>query len=114
MAIKKNSNKSAKVVFMIFALVIILLFSNVVYIGATGKHFISGNDIAGYADSRGGGQKETTLYAKRGTIYTSDNEVVASDVKKYKLYAVLSSTRKTAYSNFPLSFLTTTKETSPL
>lgn len=96
MAIKKNSNKSAKVVFMIFALVIILLFSNVVYIGATGKHFISGNDIAGYADSRGGGQKETTLYAKRGTIYTSDNEVVASDVKKYKLYAVLSSTRKTA------------------
>ena len=96
MALKKNSNKSAKVILIIFALVVTLMVSNVIYLGATGKHFVSGNDIKDYADSRGGGQKEETLYAKRGTIYTSDNEVVASDVKKYKLFAVISATRKTA------------------
>lgn len=96
MAIKKNNNKSARIVFIIFALVIILIFSNIVYLGATGKHFVSGNDIEEYASSRGGGQKEDVLYAKRGTIYSSDNEVIASDVKKYKLYAILSDTRKKA------------------
>jgi len=90
---KKNNNQSAKIIFGFFALVIILLFANVVYLGATGKHFISGNDIKGYAEERGGGQKVETLQAKRGTIYTSDNEVIASDVKKYKLYAVISTTR---------------------
>ncbi len=93
---KKNSNKSAKVIFKIFALVVILLVSNVIYIGATGKHFISGNDIAAYANERGGGQKESVLYAKRGTIYSSDEEVIASDVKKYKLIAILSTSRKEA------------------
>ncbi len=95
MAIKKNNNKSARIILVIFALVIVLLVSNVVYLGATGKHFVSGNDIKEYADSRGGGQKEQILYAKRGSIYTSDKEVVASDVKKYKLYAVLSESRLT-------------------
>lgn len=95
MAIKKNNNQSAKIILIVFALVIVLLISNVIYLGATGKHFVSGNDIEEYASSRGGGQKEQVLYAKRGTIYTSDNEVVASDVKKYKLYAVLSTTRLT-------------------
>ena len=95
MAIKKNNNKSARIILVIFALVIVLLVSNVVYLGATGKHFVSGNDIKEYADSRGGGQKEQILYAKRGSIYTSDKEVGASDVKKYKLYAVLSESRLT-------------------
>lgn len=90
---KKNSNKSAKIVFSIFALVIIAILFNVIYLGVTGVHLISGDDIAGYADSRGGGRKVTTLYAKRGSIYSSDNEVIASDVTKYKLVAVLSSTR---------------------
>ena len=90
---KKNSNSSAKIVFSIFALVIIAILLNVIYLGATGKHLISGDDIAGYADSRGGGRKVTTLYAKRGTIYSSDNEVIASDVTKYKLVAILSNTR---------------------
>lgn len=90
---KKNKNQSAKIVFKFFALVVILLFSNVIYLGATGKHFISGNNIRKYAEERGGGQKVQTLQAKRGTIYTSDNEVIASDVKKYKLFAVISTTR---------------------
>ena len=49
--------------------------------GVTGKHLVSGNDIKDYAKNRGGGQKVETLQAKRGTIYSSDNEVIASDVK---------------------------------
>ncbi len=91
---KRNTNQSAKIVLCIFAFVIVLLVLNVVYLGATGKHFISGNDIKGYQESRGGSQKVETLYAKRGTIYSSDNEVIANDVKKYKMVAILSSTRK--------------------
>lgn len=90
---RKNNNKSAKIVFRIFALVIVLLISNIIYLGATGNHFVSGKDIKEYANSRGGGQKEETLYAKRGSIYSSDNEVIASDVKKYKLIAYLNESR---------------------
>lgn len=86
---KKNQNQSAKIVMTIFALVISLMLANVVYLGATGKHFISGNNIREYANERGGGQKVKTLYAKRGTIYSGDKEIIASDVKKYKLYAVI-------------------------
>lgn len=86
---RRNGNQSAKIVLICFALVIVLLISNVIYLGATGKHFISGNNIKEYAENNVGSQKIDTLYAKRGTIYSSDNEVIASDVKKYKLYAVV-------------------------
>lgn len=94
----KNKKKvqSAKIILCIFVAVIILLIANIVYLGATGKHFISGNDIAEYASTHGGKQKIETLYAKRGTIYSSDDEVLASDVTKYKLYAVLNKERVTA------------------
>jgi len=93
MAIKKNSNQSAKIVMCFFAFVIVLMLLNIIYLGATGKHFLSGENIREYADSRGSSQRVDTLYAQRGTIYSSDNEVIASDVKKYKLYAILSNTR---------------------
>lgn len=86
---KRNRNQSAKIIMCIFALIIVLLISNVIYLGATGKHFVSGNDIKDYAEKNVGSQKIDTLYAKRGTIYSSDDEVIASDVKKYKLYAVI-------------------------
>ena len=93
MAIKKNTNKSAKIVFIIFASVIVLMIANVAYLGVTGKHLVNGEDIRAFANSHGGEQKVTTLYAKRGTIYSSDNEVLASDVKKYKLIAILDTGR---------------------
>lgn len=95
MAVKKSSNQSAKVIMCIFAFVIFLLVVNVVYLGATGKHLISGKNMKEYSISRGGGAKEEVLYAKRGTIYSSDGDVIASDVKKYKLHAVLSETHVT-------------------
>lgn len=96
MNMKKNSDQSAKIIFRIFALIIVMLVLNVLYLGATGKHLISGNDIRDYANNHSGKQKVATLYAKRGTIYSRDNEVLASDVTKYKLYAVLNKERLTA------------------
>lgn len=94
MAVKKNNNQSAKIVYCIIIVVIVCMVLNVIYLGATGKHLISGNDIEGYAESRGE-SKTQILSAKRGTIYSSDNEVIAGDMKTYKLYAILSTTHLT-------------------
>lgn len=77
----------------IFAFVILLLVGNVLYLGVTGKHLISGKNMREYSESRG--EKKEVLYAKRGTIYARDGDVIASDVKKYKLHAVLSKTHVT-------------------
>jgi len=89
----KKNNFSAKIVMIIFALVILSLVINVAFLGVTGKHLINGEDFRAFSQRLGGGQKEDILYAKRGTIYSSDNQVIASDVKKYKLVAILSKSR---------------------
>lgn len=89
----RKSNKSAKIVTIIFALIILSLVINVAFLGITGKHLVNGEDFREFSDKLGGGQKEDILYAKRGTIYSADNQVIASDVKKYKLIAILSKTR---------------------
>lgn len=94
MTVKKNNNQSAKIIYCIIIVVIVCMVLNVIYLGATGKHLISGNDIEGYAESRGE-SKTQILSAKRGTIYSSDNEVIAGDMKTYKLYAILSKTHLT-------------------
>lgn len=86
---RENGNQSAKIIMSIFAFFVFLLIFNVMYLGVTGKHLISGNDIKDYAERRGGNQRVDTLYARRGTIYSSDHEVISSDVRKYKLYAIL-------------------------
>lgn len=83
--------KSAKITACFFALLVFLLVLNIVYLGATGKHFISGENISDFAERRG--KKSVVDYATRGQIYTNDNEVVASNVKKYKMIAILSSSR---------------------
>ncbi len=71
--------------------VIILIVLNIVYLGVTGIHFASKVDIRAYASGRG--VKEVTLYSKRGNIYTSDKELVATDVSNYKLIAYLDKER---------------------
>lgn len=59
----KNKKKvqSAKIILCIFVAVIILLIANIVYLGATGKHFISGNDIAEYASTHGGKDRKSVV-----------------------------------------------------
>ena len=44
-----NQFKSAKIAYVVFALVIFSLVANIVYLGVTGKHLISGADIATFA-----------------------------------------------------------------
>lgn len=84
--------KSAKVAYIIFVLVIFGLVCNIIYIGATGKHFLSGAEIEDFAKTRGK-QKDIT-YAERGELISSDGEVIANNVKKYKLIAFTSSKRE--------------------
>ena len=83
--------KSAKVTGIIFAVLIFSLVVNILYLGATGKHLISGENIASFAKNRS--KKEVVEYAQRGQIYTCDHEKVAINVKKYKIILVLSSQR---------------------
>ena len=75
--------KSAKITGIIFAFIILSLVINIVYLGATGTHLISGEDIASFAKNRS--KKEIVQYAQRGQIYSSDGETIATNVKKYKI-----------------------------
>ncbi len=86
----------SRLIYLIFALIIVGMLFNILYINITGKHLASGNDIREYAINRGGNQKVETIYATRGTIYSSDGEILAADSKKYKLIAVLDKNRNHA------------------
>ena len=86
---KKSRNRSGQVVMLVFLFMMIILEINVCYLCTTGKTMISSVNVRDFAKNRGGGQVTKVVQAARGTIYTSDNEIVASDVKKYKLRAIL-------------------------
>ena len=79
-----KKSKSAKVTAVVFAIIIFTLVVNIVFLGATGKHLISGENIAEFARNRS--KKEVVEYAQRGQIYTRNQEKVAVNVKKYKIY----------------------------
>ena len=83
--------KATKIARLMFGLVIFLLIVNIVYLGVTGIHLISGNNIAEFALSRS--EKETINYATRGKIQTSDGEIIATNVKKYKMIAIVDENR---------------------
>ena len=86
---KKSRNRSGQVVMLVFLFMMVILAINVCYLCTTGKTMISNVNVRDFAKNRGGGQVTKVVQAARGTIYTSDNEIVASDVKKYKLRAIL-------------------------
>lgn len=75
-----------------FGAVFLALALNVVYLAVSGVHVISGKNIREF--STGSGITTRTLYASRGSIYSSDNELLAGDIVTYKLVAYLSETRK--------------------
>ena len=52
-----NQFKGAKIAYVVFALVIFSLVVNIVYLGITGKHLISGSDIKTYAKNRTSNKK---------------------------------------------------------
>lgn len=87
---------SVKKVGVFFAFFIFLLTFNIIYLCVSGKGLVSQENIRDYNKERGGGRVTQIDYATRGTIYSSDGEVIAKDVKRYNMYAILSKTRTTA------------------
>lgn len=87
----RNRINNVRVLQLVFLLVIIIIGANVVYLSVTGVHFISQKNIREYAEGTAVSTK--TIYASRGNIYSSDSEILASDVVSYKLTAYLSDTR---------------------
>lgn len=97
-----------------FILVFVALIVNIVYLAVTGVHFISGKNIAEFSAGREIGNK--ILYASRGNIYSSDNELLAGDIVSYKLIAYLNKERlgignKPAYVTDPQEY---TKQLAPI
>ncbi len=74
-----------------YMVVIALIVGNVGYLMATGKNLYSQGDILAYAQNRA--VKTTPVYSQRGTIYSSDGQIIAQDVTKYKLVVIIDESR---------------------
>lgn len=90
-----------------FIIVFVALIFNVAFLAITGVHIISRKNIAEFSSGREMGSK--TLYASRGNIYSSDNELLAGDIVSYKLIAYLNKERlgienKPAYVTDPVNY----------
>lgn len=75
---------------LFYNFLMVLLCIYIVIVGVTGKHF-SGIDIAAYAQNRI--TKTIISPASRGEIFSGDGKVIATNVQRYKMYAVVSSSR---------------------
>ena len=88
---KKIKTIKINSLFIIVAVFIFLcLIFKLVYIG-TGHIKVNGSDLKDYAAARQ--TTKRTIYAKRGSIYSSSGEVLAKDVNSYTVIAYLSSDR---------------------
>ncbi|MDD3809380.1 MAG: penicillin-binding protein [Erysipelotrichaceae bacterium] len=85
--------KTNKIAYLAIAymVVIALIIANVGYLMATGKNLYSQGNIQAYAQNRA--VKTTPVYSQRGTIYSSDGQIVAQDVTKYKLVVIIDASR---------------------
>jgi penicillin-binding protein 2B len=93
---KRDPNYGIIALKRIMAVVVVGLIVNIAYLCVTGKTIVSGENIRDYNKTRGAGRITKTEYATRGTIYTSDGEVAAKDVKRYNLITYISPIRVTA------------------
>ena len=90
MKLLKKINHISLIQFAI-GLVIFFIVGNILVLEITGKHLISGKNIREFAT--GSGMTTRTIYASRGNFYSSDEELLASDIVSYKLVAYLNQTR---------------------
>ena len=88
---KRNNNFYTRFLFLVFSGLTVLLVINILYLTLTGKHFISGRDISAYGETQG--EREETLYASRGKIYSYDGAVIAEDKTVYQLKAYIDENR---------------------
>jgi len=88
----KTGNKVWKApmgIFMIFLVFILVLFIQYLYLALSPN--VYGIDMQDFASRRN--TYKGTLYAKRGTIYDIDNNILATDVSSYTVIAYLDESR---------------------
>ncbi|MBR3523566.1 MAG: penicillin-binding protein [Bacilli bacterium] len=83
--------KFPRIVLLLFLVLFLVLIGQYGYLSLSSK--VYGRNLRGYADDRM--TVEKILYAKRGTIYDSNNLVLAQNVTSYKLIAYLNPNRTT-------------------
>lgn len=88
---RKNTIYS-KLFFALFLLAIAVLVFNVLFLAITGKHLLSGQDIAYYAKEV---RSETvkTIKADRGGIYSFNGDLIATDRQAFNVTVYLSPDR---------------------
>ena len=81
--------KAPMAVFMVFLVFIFVLFIQYLYLSISPNIYgINMDDFASLRNTYSG-----TIYAKRGTIYDNENNVLATDVNSYTLIAYLDESR---------------------
>ena len=86
---RRMSLRRSKIINVIILLLFCAIILKVLVIGFSKK--VDGIDIKKFADNRN--TQEDVLYAKRGTIYDKNGEVLAQTVNSYTLIAYLSEKR---------------------
>lgn len=93
--VKLKKWKIPNLIFFIFCFIIILLYIQYCYLSLSKK--VYGKDLEEFAANRN--TVVETLKAKRGTIYDSEGNVLASNINTYKLIATLDSSKTTDKNN---------------
>ncbi len=78
----------------LFIIIVVFIFACLIFkLLFVGTHhvYVNGNKLSSFASARD--TRKKTIYAKRGTIYSNDGEVLAKDVNSYTVIAYLDSSR---------------------
>ena len=86
---RRMSLRRPGIINAIILLLLCAIIRKVLYIGLS--RTVDGEDIKKFADNRN--TQEDVLYAKRGTIYDHNGEILAQTVNSYTLYACLDETK---------------------
>ncbi len=88
---RKQTNKKILIISIFSVLAFFLVAFNVIMVTIVGTHMNSGTDITQYSNAAN--TRTTILKAHRGYIYDRNGNIVAQDQVKYKMYAILSTSR---------------------
>lgn len=88
-----KKNRNIKFINLFYIVIILTVCFNIVFLAITGRHLISNQNIAAYATNRI--TKTIISPASRGEIFSGDGKVIATNVQRYKMIAIVSPTRGT-------------------
>ncbi|MBO5095302.1 MAG: penicillin-binding protein [Bacilli bacterium] len=92
---KTKTYKFPILVFIVFFVFILVLFTQYIYLSLSRK--VYGIDMQEFASNRN--TVSSTLYAKRGTIYDNNDNILALDVSSYTIVAYLDESRSGGSTN---------------